>query len=57
MAVLICMEVPGGHHPVSQSRVYQDTKNTIKRCMDPNASLSHGFPDYHVDFLSSKLSC
>ena len=34
------------HHPVSQSRVYQDTKNTVKRCMDPNASLSHVFPDY-----------
>ena len=33
MAVLICItkcpKGPRGHHPVSQSRVYQDTKNAI----------------------------
>ena len=38
--------MPRGHHQFSQSRVYQDTKNTIRRCMDLNASLSNVFPDY-----------
>ena len=41
--------MPRGHHPLSQSRVYLDTKNTIKRCsccMDPNANLSPVFLDY-----------
>ena len=27
-------------------------ENTIKRCMDPNASLAHVFPDYHPGVVS-----
>ena len=46
MAVQICIfsecpKVPRGHHPVSQSSVYQDSKNAIKRCMDPKTRCSH----------------
>ena len=36
-----CQKVPRGHHPVSQSRVYQDSKNAIKRCMDLKTGCSH----------------
>ena len=36
-----CPKVPRGHHPVSQSRVYQDSKNAVKRCMDPKTRCSH----------------
>ena len=35
--------MPRGHHQVSYFRVYEDTKNAIKRCMDSNASLSYVF--------------
>ena len=60
-AVLICIfcKMPRGakRASASQSSVYQDTKNAIKRCMDPNASLSHVFPDYmHIEAKLGLLS-
>ena len=33
--------MPKGHHPVSKSRVYQDSKNLKKRCMQAYLIFSH----------------